>query len=80
MLLNMIKILNELLKSGNIKINYTIPSADELKPHTYFKWHNSFFHATNACNVFRRQVQSTVNKDQLNFQEMQLISSHSLSM
>jgi hypothetical protein len=48
------KIFDELLKNGNIKINHTVPSADELKRRAYCKWHNSFSHATNDCNVFRR--------------------------
>jgi hypothetical protein len=46
------KIFDELLKNGNIKINHTVPSADELKRRVYCKWHNSFFHTTNDCNVF----------------------------
>jgi hypothetical protein len=36
------KIFDELLKNGNIKINHTIPSADELKRCTYCKWHYYF--------------------------------------
>jgi hypothetical protein len=48
------KIFNELLKNGNIKINDTVPSTDELKCRAYCKWNNSFSHATNDCNVFRR--------------------------
>jgi hypothetical protein len=47
------KIFDELLKSGNIKMTHTIRSVDELNRHTYCKWHNSFSHATNDCNVFR---------------------------
>jgi hypothetical protein len=43
------KIFDELLKNGNIKIDYTVPPADELKRCTYCKWHNSFSHAT--CNT-----------------------------
>jgi hypothetical protein len=66
------KIFDELLKNGNIKINHTIPSADELKRCTYCKWHNSFSHATNDCNVFRRQIQSAINEGRLKFQEMQV--------
>jgi hypothetical protein len=31
-----------------------------------------FFHATNDCNVFRRQIQSTINEGRLAFQEMQV--------
>jgi hypothetical protein len=46
------KIFDELLKNGNIKLMHTIPSPDELKRHAYCKWHNSFSHATNDCNVF----------------------------
>jgi hypothetical protein len=66
------KIFDELLKNGNIKINHTIPSTDELKRRAYCKWHNSFSHATNDCNVFRRQIQSAINKGRLKFQEMQV--------
>jgi hypothetical protein len=66
------KIFDELLKNGNIKINRTIPSADELKRRAYYKWHNSFSHATNDCNVFRRQIQSAINEGRLKFQEMQV--------
>jgi hypothetical protein len=66
------KIFDELLKNGNIKINHTIPSAVELKRRAYCKWHNSFSHATNECNVFRRQIQSAINEGRLKFQEMQV--------
>jgi hypothetical protein len=31
-----------------------------------------FSHATNDCNVFRRQIQSTINEGRLIFQEMQV--------
>jgi hypothetical protein len=47
------KIFDELLKNGNVKIDYTVPPADELKHHAYCKWHNLFLHATNDCNVFQ---------------------------
>jgi hypothetical protein len=66
------KIFDEILKNGNIKINHIVPSADELKRRAYCKWHNSFSHATNDCNVFRRQIQSTINEGRLKFQEMQV--------
>jgi hypothetical protein len=66
------KIFDELLKNGNIKINHIVPFADELKRHAYCKWHNSFYHATNDCNVFRRQIQSAINEGRLEFQEMQV--------
>jgi hypothetical protein len=35
----------------------------------YCKWHNSYSHATNDCNVFRRQVQSVINEGRLKFAE-----------
>jgi hypothetical protein len=54
MLLSVIKIFDELVKSGNIKMTHTLPPLDELKRHAYCKWHNSFSHATNDCNVFHR--------------------------
>jgi hypothetical protein len=63
------KIFDELLKNGNIKIDYTVPPTDELKRRTYCKWHNSFSHATNDCNMFRRQIQSAINEGRLKFQE-----------
>jgi hypothetical protein len=63
------KIFDELLKNGNIKIDYTVPPADELRHRAYCKWHNSFSHATNDCNVFRRQIQSAINEGRLKFQE-----------
>jgi hypothetical protein len=66
------KIFDELLKNDNIKIYHTVPSTDELKCQTYYKWHNSFSHATNDCNVFRRQIQSAINEGRLKFQEMQV--------
>jgi hypothetical protein len=66
------KIFDELLKNGNIKLTHTIPSIDELKRRAYCKWHNYFSHATNDCNVFRRQVQPAINEGQLAFQEMQV--------
>jgi hypothetical protein len=66
------KIFDELLKNGNIKINHIVPSTDELKRRAYCKWHNSFSHATNDCNMFRRQIQSAINEGRLKFQEMQV--------
>jgi hypothetical protein len=62
----------ELLKNGNIKLTHYVPPMDELKRHVYCKWHNSFSHATNDSNVFRRQIQSAINEGRLFFQEMQV--------
>jgi hypothetical protein len=61
-----------LLKSGNIKLTHTIPPLEELKRRAYCKFHNSFSHAINDCNVFRRQVQSAINEGRLTFHEMQV--------
>ena len=60
------------MKFGYIRINYTFSSADELKRRAYCKYHNSFSHATNDCNIFRRQVQSALNEGRLSLTEMQV--------
>jgi hypothetical protein len=31
-----------------------MPPLDEIKQRAYCKFHNSYSHATNDCNVFRR--------------------------
>jgi hypothetical protein len=51
------------LTSGHI-----IPSS-KLKKHAYCKWHNSYSHALNDCNVFHRQDQLTINEGRLKFAE-----------
>ncbi|XP_066357618.1 uncharacterized protein [Miscanthus floridulus] len=66
------RIFDELLKIGHIRINYTLPSADELRRRAYCKYHNSYSHATNDCNVFRRQVQSALNEGRLSLTDMQV--------
>jgi hypothetical protein len=48
MLPNMIKYLMNYSKVTGLS------SADKLKRHAYYKWHNSFSHATYDCNVFDR--------------------------
>jgi hypothetical protein len=64
------KIFDELHKAGCIKMSHTIPPLDELKLKAYWRWHNYFSHATNDCNVFRRQVHSTINEGRLSLKEM----------
>jgi GH43 family beta-xylosidase len=49
--------------------NHVIPSLEQLKKHAYYKWHNSYSHTTNDCNVFCRQVQSAINEGRLKFVE-----------
>jgi hypothetical protein len=61
-----------LLKNGIIKLLHIIPLIEELKRHAYYKWHGSFLHNTNECNVFHRQIQSVVNEGRLRFQEMKI--------
>jgi polyhydroxyalkanoate synthesis regulator phasin len=59
------KIFDELLSIGKIKLSHAIPLIDDLKKHAYCKWHNSYSHATNDCNVFQRQIQLVINGGQL---------------
>ena len=61
------KIFDALLKDKVIRVNHVIPSPDELRRQAYWKYHNSFSHATNDCNVFRRQIQSALNDGRLSF-------------
>ena len=57
------RIFDELLRLGHLKISHVIPLLEELKRHAYCKFYNSSSHATNNCNVFRRQVQSAINEE-----------------
>ena len=66
------RIFDELIRSGNIKLSHVIPPLEELKRHAYCKWHNSFSHTTNDCNVFCRRVQSAVNEGRLEMHEIQV--------
>jgi len=66
------RIFDELLKIGCLRINYTLPSIDELRKRAYCKFHNSYSHATNDCNVFRWQVQSALNEGRLSLTDMQV--------
>ena len=66
------KIFDALLQAKIIRISHTLPPFEELKRCAYCKYHNSFSHATNDCNVFRRQIQSAINDGRLNFSEMQI--------
>jgi hypothetical protein len=66
------KIFDELHKGGYIKLSHTLPPLEELKQQAYCKWHNSFSHATNDCNVFCQQIQSSINEGRLSLNEMQI--------
>jgi hypothetical protein len=59
------------LQEKQIKLpgGHIIPSPKQLKKHVYCKWHNSYSHATNDCNVFHQQVQSAINEGRLKFVE-----------
>ena len=50
-----------------VREGHVIPSPGELGKRPYCKYHNSFSHSTNDCNVFRRQVQSAINDGRLTF-------------
>ena len=66
------RIFDELHRNGNIKLSHAIPPLGELKRRAYCKWHNSFSHATNDCNIFRRQIQSAINEGRFALHEMQV--------
>jgi hypothetical protein len=66
------RIFDELNKLGHVKLSHAIPPLEKLKWRAYCKWHNSFSHATNDCNVFRRQIQSAVNEGRLVVPQMQI--------
>jgi hypothetical protein len=63
-------------KCDNIKMSHTIPLTEEMKRCAYCKWHNSFYHATNDCNIFRRQIHSAINEGRLSFQEIHIYRQH----
>jgi hypothetical protein len=65
------RIFDYLLQEKQIKLpsGHVIPSPEQLKKHAYCKWNYSYSYATNDCNVFRRQVQSTINEGRLKFGE-----------
>ena len=50
-------IFDELYRLGYIKMSHTVPPLKELKRRAYCKLHNTFLHATNDCNMLRRQIQ-----------------------
>ena len=66
------RIFDAMLKDKYIRLSHTIPPFEELKRRAYCKFHNSFSHATNDCNVFRRQIQSAINDGRLSFADMQI--------
>jgi hypothetical protein len=48
------RIFDYLLQEKQIKLpsGHVIPSPEQLKEQAYYKWLNSYSHATNDCNVF----------------------------
>ena len=63
------RIFDALLKDKVIQISHVIPSPEELR-RAYCKFHHSYSHATNDCNVFRRQIQSAISEGRLSFANM----------
>jgi len=53
-------------------MSHVIPPLEELKRRGYCKFHNTFSHATNDCNVLRRQIQSAVNEGRKIVPEMKV--------
>ena len=66
------RIFDELYKNGYIKMSHVIPPLEELKRRVYCKFHNTFSHATNDCNVLRRQIQSAVNEGRIIVPQMKV--------
>src|SRR6185503_5384482 len=60
------------LMIGYVKMSHTLPPLEELKRRAYCKFHNTFSHATNDCNVLRRQIQSAINEGRLVIPQMQV--------
>ena len=62
-----------LLKNNFIRIidHNALPYIQNLEELTYCKWHNSSDHNTSDCNVFRRVIQSAIDKGRLRFSEAQ---------
>ena len=69
-------IFDELAKLEKIKFSQTIPSMNELKRRAYYKFHNTFSHATNDCNVLCRQIQSAINEGRLVVPAMHIDQNH----
>ena len=46
-------------------MSHVIPPLEELKRRVYCKFHNTFSHTTNDCNMLRRQIQSVVNEGRI---------------
>src|SRR6185437_15027592 len=67
-----VRIFDELYKNVYIKMSHVIPPLEELKQRAYCKFHNTFSHATNDCNVLRRQIQSAVNEGRIIVPQMKV--------
>jgi hypothetical protein len=65
------RLFDYLLQEKQIRLpsGHVIPSSEQLKKHAYYKWHNSYSHATNDCNVLCGEVQSAINEGRLKFAE-----------
>ena len=53
-------------------MSHVIPPLEELKWRAYCKFHNTFSHATNDCNVLQRRIQSTVNEGRIIVPQMKV--------
>jgi hypothetical protein len=62
-----------LLKNNFIRIidHSALPSIQNLEELTYCKWHNSSNHNSSNCNMFRRVIQSAIDKGRLKFSKAQ---------
>ena len=53
-------------------MSHVLPPLEELKRWAYCKFHNTFSHAINDCNVLRRQIQSAVNEGRIIVQQIKV--------
>ena len=53
-------------------MSHVIPPLEELKRGAYCKFYNTFSHATNDCNVLRRQIQLAVNEGRIIVPQMKV--------
>ncbi|KAK1603966.1 hypothetical protein QYE76_027639 [Lolium multiflorum] len=65
------QIFDLLLAEKHIKIpeGHKFPTVQELNGKPYCKWHNTFTHTTNACRVWRQQIQVAIENGRLIFNQ-----------
>ena len=62
-----------MLEKGQIKLqaNHVILPPDQLKNKKFCKYHNTTFHTTNDCRIFRQHIQRAIQQGKLKFDTTQ---------